>query len=462
MYVLNDCTTDARVLREAASLTAAGHEVTIMARPRDPMATVGETERRAGFTIVRVPLPHAWRLGWTFVRYPWRMRRWVIGRVGRGSRRLPAGIADVGLGLGVGLAAIAWSVVRAPLHFTVRALGRTALPGGGVLDWLVRWRWATLGWANAAAAAAPRADLHHGHDLSGLPGALAAAARDGGSVIYDSHEIFLESGTNARRPAWARRWFARLERQWVARADALVTVNDALAIELGRRYRPRRTVVVHNCPPRWDPPPGRVDALREAAGIADGAPVALYHGGFSAHRGLEEFAQAILEPGLERVHAVFLGYGRERAGLERLALEARFGGRVHVLEAVPPEALVEFISTADVGVMPIQPSTLNHILSTPNKLFECLAAGVPVVVSDLPEMRRIVLDDPDGPLGEVCDPGSSASIAAAVRAILDRPVPEAADLRARCLRAAHLRWNWETEVARLLALYDELAGAAAP
>jgi glycosyltransferase involved in cell wall biosynthesis len=460
MFVLNDCTTDARVLREAGSLAAVGHEVTVMARPRDPMSTVGEVEQRDGFEIRRVPIPHAWRLTWTFVRYPWRMRSWVVGRTHRGLRTLPTGFADIVLGVGVGLAAIGWSIVRAPLHLAGRALGRTPPAGAGLVDWLVRWRWATLGWANAAAAAAPTADVYHGHDLSGLPAALAAAARPdrGGRVVYDSHEIFLESGSNATRPAWARAWFARLERGWVARSDALVTVNDALAADLTRRYRPRRTVVVHNCPPRWNPSTGSEDALRSAAGVDAGTPIALYHGGFSTQRGLPEFAASILEPGLEGIHAVFLGYGRQSETLERLAAEPRFDGRVHVLDPVQPDALVTFISTADVGVMPIQPSTLNHILSTPNKLFECLAAGVPVVVSDLPEMRRIVLDDPDGPLGTVCDPSSPPSIAHAIQAILGRTASEAADLRARCLRAAHARWNWETEVARLLALYDDLLG----
>jgi glycosyltransferase involved in cell wall biosynthesis len=107
--------------------------------------------------------------------------------------------------------------------------------------------------------------------------------------------------------------------------------------------------------------------------------------------------------------------------------------------------------------MPIQASTLNHRLSSPNKLFESLAAGVPVVVSDFREMRRIVLEDPDGPLGAVCDPSDPASVATAIRSILDRSPEEREALRARCLRAAHDRWNWETESARLVALYEDLA-----
>jgi hypothetical protein len=95
--------------------------------------------------------------------------------------------------------------------------------------------------------------------------------------------------------------------------------------------------------------------------------------------------------------------------------------------------------------MPIQASTLNHRLSSPNKLFESLATGLPVVVSDFIEMRRIVLEDPDGPLGAVCDPADPASVSRAIRSILELDEEARDALRARCLRAAHERWNWETE-----------------
>jgi glycosyltransferase involved in cell wall biosynthesis len=141
-----------------------------------------------------------------------------------------------------------------------------------------------------------------------------------------------------------------------------------------------------------------------------------------------------------------------------MATDPQYGGRIHVLEAVAPAVLPLWVASADVGVMPIQASTLNHRLSSPNKLFESLSTGLPVVVSDFLEMRRIVLEDPDGPLGAVCDPADPASVARAIRSILDLNQAERDDLRVRCLRAAHERWNWETESARLVALYESLAG----
>ena len=466
MFVYNDCRTDARVLREAAALAAAGHSVTIMARPSNAASREMEREARDGFEIVRIPIPHGWRRWWVWLKSTWRTKgwimRWVWFRLKSAPRRFPKGLIRAVLALLFGLAMLPWAVVLRLLQGLMSLLGREHVPGAETIDWLVRWRWAIHGWARAAAAAAPEADIYHGHDLSGLPGALIAARRSGAPVVYDSHEIFLEAGATARRPRWVRGLFARLERRWVSRVAALVTVNRSLEDVLSARYHPPRTVVLHNTPSRWEPPVPAQHLLRTAVGVGDRTPIALYHGGFSKHRGLEELAAAILEPGLERVHAVYLGYGSQREWLEAEARDPKYGGRLHVLAAVPPDRLLEWVVDADVGVLPIQASTLNHSLSTPNKLFECLAAGVPVVASDFGEMRRIVAEDPGGPLGELCDPADPASVAAGIRRILDLDPVASAELRRRCLTAAHERWNWETESARLVELYADLGRRSMP
>ncbi len=456
MFVFNDCRNDARVLREAGSLAAAGHEVTVVARVADPSSADAETENRDGFRIIRVPIPQGRRALWRWFSAPWSLRPAWTASTKSAARRLPSSLPELLRQLGIGLVSLPWFTIR--LSVRVASRGREARSGRSSLDWYAWWRLVLLGWAAAAAEAAPPGDFWHGHDATGLEAAGRAFRRRGGAIVYDSHEIFLESGSNAARPRVLKALIARSERGWTHRAMALVTVNDSLAAELGRRLRPRRTVVVHNAPDRWDPPPERAELIRAAAGIAADAAIALYHGGFSAHRGLEELAAAILEPGLECVHAVYLGYGSMRAGLDAMARDPRYGGRIHVLNAVPPSELIPWVASADVGVMPIQASTLNHRLSTPNKLFESLAGGLPVVVSDFPEMRSIVLDNPGGPLGEVCDPSDPASIAAAIRRVLDPTEGERRALRARCLAAAHERWNWEHESAALVALYAALAG----
>jgi glycosyltransferase involved in cell wall biosynthesis len=455
MFVYNDVSRDSRVLREAASLAAAGHQVTVIGRPKSADERAISRQHRDGFEIVLVPIPHEWRRWWYRFRKPWHMRGLIARRISYWIGRGPAGWLRAIAYVGVAIVVAILSVIRLP--FIAISGGLSQTKHDSTFDWLIRWRWGVLGWARTASAAAPVADVYHGHDLTGLPAANRARARHGGMVVYDSHESFMDSGSNVKRPRWAKAILRRFERRQARRAAALVTVNRSLGELLGTRFGLERVVVVYNCPARWEAPVGGSDLIRRATALAPEAPIALYHGAFSPHRCLEELADALLVPGMEAVHAVFLGYGSLEPALRELAREPRFGGRVHVLEAVSPDVLPAWVASADVGVMAIQASTLNHRLSSPNKLFESIATGLPVVVSDFLEMRRFVLDDPDGPLGAVCDPADPASIAAAIRSILDLGPEERAALRARCLRAAHERWNWETESGHLVQLYDSLA-----
>jgi glycosyltransferase involved in cell wall biosynthesis len=465
MFVYNDVTRDSRVLREAATLVAAGHRVTIMGRHGPDEREITRHERD-GFDIVLVPIPHRWRT-WVYrYRRPWRMYGLVRRRFFHHLLRGPAGWVRAVAFLGVAILVAIASLVRLP--FIAISGGFNPPKHDSTIDWLIRWRFGVLGWNRAAAAESPKADVYHGHDLTALPAAIHARSRQGGLVVYDSHESFMDSGTNVNRSRWGKAILGWFERRQARQATALVTVNRSLGEILGKKFGIPRVVVVYNTPARWEAPAERPNLLREATGLPADAPIALYHGAFFLHRGLEELAAALLEPGLERVHAVYLGYGSREGWLRELADDPKYGGRIHVVPAVPPAVLPLWVASADVGVMPIQASTLNHRLSSPNKLFESLATGLPVVVSDFVEMRRIVLDDPDGPLGAVCDPADPASVAKAIRSILDLGQDERDALRARCLRAAHERWNWETESARLVALYVSLAlevagsGAAEP
>ncbi|HYL39751.1 MAG TPA: glycosyltransferase [Candidatus Binatus sp.] len=317
--------------------------------------------------------------------------------------------------------------------------------------------WGALRQGSAARPALAGVDVAHAMGFLALPVAGAGRRASGPRVLYDARDLYPEARNVARFPAPIRWLVARLERRWARAADAVVTVNPALATRQAAAWGVPPPVVVRNCPPRWRPPAHGSDRLRAMAGLAADAPVALYHGGFSPGRGLEQLRDALRQPGLESVHGIYLGYGPLESELRSWAAEPATRGRLHVLVAVPPDELLATIASADMAVMAIQPDTLNHRLSTPNKLFEAIAAGIPVVASDFPGIREVV-DDPAGPLGVLIDPTSPAAIAAGIRSIVEASSERRAALRARCLAAAHERWNWETESSRLIEVYGRLTG----
>jgi glycosyltransferase involved in cell wall biosynthesis len=239
----------------------------------------------------------------------------------------------------------------------------------------------------------------------------------------------------------------------------LITVNPSVEQVLGERYElPERRAVVYNC---VEPllSPARPRELREAIGVSDDTPIALYHGGFSPVRGLRQIIEAAVDPRLANIHVAFLGYGPMEAELRTLAARPDVAGRIHVLKAVSPEVLDRWVAGADVGLMPNQHENLNEYVSTPNKLFESIGVGTPVVSSDFPERRRIILDGPEGPLGALCNPSDPADIARAIIDVIGGTPAEREAYRNRCQIAAQARWNWAVQAEHLINLYASLEGS---
>jgi glycosyltransferase involved in cell wall biosynthesis len=292
----------------------------------------------------------------------------------------------------------------------------------------------------------------------GVPIGLDLGRRDGAPVVYDARDIYTQARNIARLPGPARRLFALIERRWARRASRVMTVNLAYARELERRLGVPLPAIVLNCSPLSDVPSGpandRERRFHGRLGLPDDASVVLYHGGLSPERGIEQLIESLgLLDG--RVHVVLLGYGPLQASLTARAAHPELAGRLHVLPAVPPSELIGWVAAADLAAMPIQPSTLNHRLTTPNKLFEAMAAGTPIVASDLPGMATIVRETGCGVL---CDPTSPASVAAAIRSILEAPAGELAAYGERGLAAVRERYNWEAQAEVLLAEYGRLTG----
>jgi glycosyltransferase involved in cell wall biosynthesis len=404
MALYGDLTHDSRVIREADSLALAGHRVTIVCL--DAASTT--VERLSPRISVVISRPPSWS-----------------GRSGEGSPFLARGSSR-----------------------RRRLLDRAR--------WLWDYERALRKWGRTLAAAAGPVDVWHAHDLTGLQ-AVAHGVGRSVPIVYDSHELFLETGSAARLPGPARQLLRAREARLVQRCTAVVTVNLGLARELERRYRPARIEVVRNCAPRWPSPAKRPNLIRAALGLDHEAAIVLFHGALESDRGIEQLIAAVGSLGLRQVHLVLLGFPDPRTDFAGLARQRSVADQVHVLPAVSPDELPDWVASADVGAVLQQPTTLNLRLSTPNKLYEAIAVGTPVIASDLPEIARILEGGAAGPLGILCDPTDLGAIESALRSLLAQPRTGLAAMRNRCLQEADARLNWETEAAGLLSLYADLS-----
>jgi glycosyltransferase involved in cell wall biosynthesis len=272
--------------------------------------------------------------------------------------------------------------------------------------------------------------------------------------VADYHS---EAERIARMPRPVRRLIAARERRWARAAAGHLAVSDSVAELVAERWQVPRPAVLLNCPPAWHPDePGPVtsDRIRHAVAIGPGRPLVLFQGGFSIDRGLEELVAAMDKPALRACNPmfVFMGFGRLQAYLQREA--ATRADRMRVIPAVPVRELMEWTAGADVCFVGQPPRTLNHRINLPNKLFESLMAGVPVVVSTGNEQCRLVTREGVGRCVDMDDPDQ---IAQAIGGLLGGTAEERTTMRARCRRVALERYTWEGNVAGLMTLYRRLA-----
>jgi len=260
-------------------------------------------------------------------------------------------------------------------------------------------------------------DVIHAHDLYTLPAAILLARRTGAKVIFDAHEI--ETERIPPLPAEKKDFIDRLERTLFRETDAIVVCCESSADFYGERLRKERPVVVMNAPvlsATQESDAGTLEVINRLRSEA-GAEIIIYTGGVGREaRGLHIAVAALSY--LPNAHMVILG-PRHPANDEWLLGEAMSVGvsdRLHLIPPVSHSEVVDSIKKADVGICLIQDASLSYRYAMPNKLFEMAFAGLPLCVSDLPEMGRFVRELG---AGVTVDQTNPRAIAEAIRHLMD-------------------------------------------
>lgn len=295
-------------------------------------------------------------------------------------------------------------------------------------------------------------DIVHIHDHLALAAAPFYKKAFGCPLIWDAHEIYEDLASIEDVRAVVN---ARIIEQNAGHVDGFITLNRSIA-EFYRDKYPAlpEAVLVPNAVERvaqtsYD---GR---LHEAAGLVPGQKILLFQGGFSPHRGIPQLlkAAALLD---EQWTVVFMGWGKLedeiRAAAEAASSRPVGRPRVAIVPGAPHDELLSWTAGADLGAIPYENTGLNHLYCSPNKLWEYPAAGVPILATDMPEMKEKI--DAFGigfTVGRALDP---QEIAEKVNALTE---DELGRFARNCGEFADID-NWQRYEGRLEKLFAELAG----
>ena len=216
-----------------------------------------------------------------------------------------------------------------------------------------------------------------------LPLAHALARRTGAVFAYNAHELETETVGSA---GLRQRLQRVIERHYIRRADVVSVVNESIAQWYRDAYPGVDPVVVTNAPTGAD---GVID-LRAQLGIPKDALLYLHSGYLAPGRNIALILRAFAQ--VEDVHVVFVGAGALLPEVERAGATHP---NIHRLPPVEPDQVLAMTRGADVALCLIESGCLSHRLSTPNKMMEAFAAGVPALCSPLAEARRYLGDQAD-------------------------------------------------------------------
>ncbi len=279
------------------------------------------------------------------------------------------------------------------------------------------------------------------HSVAMLPLACLLKWFTGARLVYDAHELETEtSGLGGFRKAGTK----LVERCLVHQADFSIFVGQAIDEWYRSRYGLTNTAVIYNAP--TGARPQATDVFRSLYDIPHRAPIFLYQGVLSEARGIPNVVEAFSS--LQDTALVIMGYGELADWVKgRAAAQAN----LYFHAAVPPDELARYTAGADFGLSVIEPTSLSYEYCMPNKLFEYLMAGKPVLVSPTREQRQFV--ERFG-AGVVLGDTSVEAIICGVRELLarDRASMAAAIDRIRS------EFCWESQERRLREIYEERLG----
>jgi glycosyltransferase involved in cell wall biosynthesis len=288
-------------------------------------------------------------------------------------------------------------------------------------------------------------DIVHCNDISPLPVAVLLKKvypKKNIKIVYDAHEYQIE--TQKLKGKKIRKYLTFItEKSLIKKVDGVITVSEGIAKEYGRIYNIPQPVLVLNTPNLKEVE--KTNKFREIFNISESSKIALYQGAISEGRGIDILISAYKKIAPKDLVIVFMGMG---AMVEKVKHEMKENQGIYYLDAVPPDQIMEYTSSADIGISLIEDSCLNYYYCLPNKMFEYAMAGLPLLVSNLPEMKKIVTKYN---AGIVIESFKEEDIVEGLKKISSSDL---AELSSNSKKVSH-DYNWELQERKLMKIYNQ-------
>ncbi len=280
-------------------------------------------------------------------------------------------------------------------------------------------------------------DCVNAHSLSVLPLCLVISFWKGARLIYDTHELETETSGSGG----VRRILARLvERVCIRYCRLLFVVSASIADWYQQQYSASQPIVIRNIPDDPSNPGDSGIDLRAATSASDASVIFLFLGGLIEGRSIARLLE-VFEQCSDQV-LVFQGEGRLAGLVDSYAQRCP---NIFRMKPVPPAQVIGSAKSADVGICLTEPVCLSHEFSLPNKFFEYLFAGLPVLASRLIELERVVQAFGCGWLASSSTDGLTTLVKSLRR--------EEITSKQAAVRDATRTFSWQNEAERLLTAY---------
>jgi len=265
-------------------------------------------------------------------------------------------------------------------------------------------------------------------------------------IVYDSHEYYTATPELVERPKIQRFW-KWIEKSIVPKLKSCITVNASIADLFEKEYHvPFR--IVRNIPRKRN---HAETASRSSLGLPENTKIVLLQGsGINVQRGAEEAVEAMQY--LDNVLLLIVGGGDVLPILKNRVQELSLQKKVKFVSRQTPENLAGYTANADIGLTIDKDTNTNYRFSLPNKLFDYIYAGVPVLATPLIELKNIIQQYE---IGEFIENHNPEHIAATIKKMLQNE--SQLDLYRKNTVKAAAELNWENEKKVLIEIFAPYA-----